>query len=265
MKYLETNAIRTFASRLTEEKFISDKYTSILSLLEIISGIQNNESFKLRKSILKKLIRSQIKIDLNFPELKIYKAFGIDHNFQEVTEKVGSIIQIIDLVKDFESLLSTIKLNSLSDAWEFAKQYDENANIGFKKVISNRFPDSGIKELIHQFNERWTIENLSFLKTKIVDFYAGIVLKNLPNSAGKSIPEICSAYDNSIDIYLIATALYIDEKISFKNAPGKNDYLDLNHLTYLYKMQNQIVTDDKLLHKILNKTYPKNILKTNEI
>jgi len=265
MKYLETNAIRKFASRLTEESFILDKYTSILSLLEIISGIKNNESFKLRKSILKKLTKSKIKIDLTFPELKIYNAFGVDFNNPEIANKIGKIIQLIKIVKDYESLIKTINLKSLNDGWEFAQQYDENANIEFKKSIFQRFPESGIKELIGQFNERWTFENLNFLKGKVIDYYASIVLKNMPNPNEKSIIDIISAYDKSIDIYLIATAFYIDEKLSFKNEPGKNDYLDLNHLIYLYKLQNQIVTDDKLLHKIMNRTYPNNILKTSEI
>ncbi|WP_430974201.1 hypothetical protein [Sunxiuqinia rutila] len=265
MRYLETNSLRRFASQLTEESFISDKYTSILSLLEIISGISDDESFKLRKSIIKKIIRSQIKTDLTLPELKIYNAFGIDYNNSEILEKIMMIIRIIDTVKDYNNMESTIKLNYLFDVWEFVKQYDKNANIEFRKVIFNRFPDSGIKKLIQQFNERWTQENLNLLKTKIVDFYAGIIFRNLPNQSRKSKSEIYSAYDNSIDIYLIVTAFYIDEKISFKNIPGKNDYLDLNHLIYLYKYQNQIITDDKLLFKLLTKIYPNNILKTNRI
>ena len=265
MKYLETNTIRKFASRLTEESFTIDKYTSILSLLEIISGIKNDESFILRKSILKKLIKSKIKIDLTFPELKICNAFGVEFNNKEIADKIAKIIQLIYFVKDYASLIKTINSNFLIDGWAFARQYDENANIGFKKSIAQRFPESGIKELIAQFEEKWTFENLNFLKRKVIDYYASIVLNNMPNPKKKTILDIISAYDNSIDIYLIATACYVDEKISFKNTAGKNDYLDLNHLIYLYKLENQIITDDKMLHKIMNRTYPYNILKANEI
>jgi len=99
----------------------------------------------------------------------------------------------------------------------------------------------------------------------VIEYYATILLKNSPIKCEKSIQEIISSYDNSIDIYLIATALYMDKKISYKIMSGKNDYLDLNHLTYLHGRLNQIVTDDKLLHNIMSKTYPENILKTDEI
>ena len=81
----------------------------------------------------------------------------------------------------------------------------------------------------------------------------------------KTISQIISSYDNSIDIYLIAITLYVDEKISYKNTTGKNDYLDLNHLTYLHGPLNKIVTDDSLLHKIMNKIFPDNILYTNGV
>lgn len=78
MKYLETNAIRKHASRIGDSNFIVDKYTSILSLIELASGIKDNVSFKLRQSIIKKVIYSRIRIELTLPELLIFNAFGFD-------------------------------------------------------------------------------------------------------------------------------------------------------------------------------------------
>ncbi len=265
MKYLETNAIRIYATRLKEGDFINDKYTSILSLLELISGIKDEESFKLRKSILKKIIISKIKIDLILPELRIYYAFGFNVNNSEISDKIGNIIRLIDLTKDFESLIKTINLNLLDDGWNFIKQYDENANIGFKNSIFQHLPKSDIKNLIQQFKSRWTLDNLNHLKVKVIEYYANILVNKLSVQDKRSIQEIILSYDNSIDIYLLATALYVDNKISFKNTPGKNDYIDLNHLTYLNGRLSQIVTNDKMLHRIMSKIYPENILKTNEI
>jgi hypothetical protein len=265
MKYLETNAIRKYASRIGENNFILDKYTSILSLLELVSGINDNESFKLRQSIIKKIDNSKIRINPTLPELVIYNSFGIGINNSEIADKIGKIIKLVVLTKDYDNLLKTIRLNSLDDGWLFVKQYDENANAGFKKTLLQRFSDSEVKQLVVQFKERWTSDNLNNLKNRVIEYYATILLKNSPVKCERSVPEIISSYDNSIDIYLIATAFYMDEKISYKNMPGKNDYLYLNHLTYLYGRLNKIVTDDKLLHNIMSKTYPENILKTDEI
>lgn len=265
MKYLETNSIRIYAALLAEDSFINDKYTSILSLLELISGIKDKESFKLRKSILKKIIISKIKIDLILPELRIYNAFGFNLNNSKISEEIANIIRLIDLTKDFESLIKTINLNSLDNTWGFIKQYDENANVGFKNSISQHLPKSDIKNLIKQFKNRWTLNNLHHLKVEVVEYYASILTNKVSIQDKRSIPEIILSYDNSIDIYLLTTAFYVDNKISFKNTPGKNDYLDLNHLTYLNGRQNKIVTNDKMLHRIMSKIHPENILKVNEL
>lgn len=264
MKYLETNAIRIYATRLTEDNFIKDKYTSILSLLELISGIKDEESFELRKSILHKIIISKIKIDLILPELRIYNAFGFNLNNSAISDKIGNIIRLIDLTKDFESFIKKIKLYLLDEGWNFIKQYDENTNIGFKNSIFQHLPKSDIKNLIQQFKSRWTLDNLNHLKIKVIEYYANILTNKLSVQDKRSIQEIILSYDNSIYIYLLATALYVDNKISFKDSLGKNDYLDLNHLTYLNGRLNQIVTNDKMLHRIMSKIYPENILKTNE-
>lgn len=262
MKYLETNAIRIYANLLTETDFINDKYTSILSLLELISGIKDNKSFELRKSILKKIIKSKIKTDLILPELRISNAFGFNFKNSEIADKIGKIISLINITKDFESLEKTINLNSLDDGWYFVKQYDQNANVGFKKSIKfQHLLQNDIKDLIQKFNARWTVENLNNLKGGIIEYYSKI----LADQYKKPLPEIISSYDNSIDIYLLATSFYVDKKISFKNTPGKNDYLDLNHLTYLNGKTNQIITNDNMLHDIMKDIYPKNILRTNEI
>ena len=99
MKYLETNAIRKHASRLKDDNFIIDKYTSILSLLELISGIKDDDSFHLRQSIIKKVINSKIRIDTTLPELVIYNAFGFNLNNSEIEEKIAKISKIIEFTK----------------------------------------------------------------------------------------------------------------------------------------------------------------------
>jgi hypothetical protein len=265
MKYLETNALRIFANQLEEDDFINDKYTSVLSLIELLSGINENKSFELRKSIIKKITKSKIKIDLILPEIRIYNAFGFKLNNSGMADKLGRIIKLIEVTKDYESLIKTININLLNDGWVFIKQYDKNANIGFKNSIIQRFQKSDIKNLIRQHKARWALENLNLLNGKVIEYFANILLKEKSIATKKSIPEIISSYNRSIDIYLLATAFYVDRKISFINTPGKNDYMDLSHLIYLNGKQNQIVTNDNMLHKIMKDIYPENILKTNEI
>ncbi|MCH6232577.1 hypothetical protein [Cognataquiflexum rubidum] len=265
MKYLETNAIRKLAPFLGNIGFVNDKYTSVLALLEILSGIKDNNSFYLRQSIFKKVLRSQIKFDPNLPEIKIYNAFGFNLENLELSSKIGQILKLVELTKDYESLLKTINLNGLNDIFLFGKEYDENASYGLKKKLLMQFSNSEVKQAILQFESRWTQDNLLNLKNIVIRFIATILLENPIVKSQKSLSELISSYDNSIDIYLITITYYLDQKVSSKSFPAKNDYIDLNHLTYLSGFSNQIVTDDKLLHKIMLKTYPNNILKTSEL
>lgn len=245
--------------------FVHDKYTSVLALLEIFSGIKDDNSFFLRQSIFKKILRSQIKFDHNLPETKIYNAFGFNLENLELSGRIGQILMLIELTKDYDSFLKTIHLNGLKDIFLFGKEYDENASFGLKKNLLVQFSNSEVKQSILQFESRWTQDNLSNLKNSVIKFIATILQENPIFKSQKTLSELISSYDNSIDIYLIATAYYLDQKVSSNSFPGKNDYLDLNHLTYLSGFSNQIVTDDKLLHKIMLRTYPKNILKTSEL
>jgi hypothetical protein len=250
---------------MSDKEFVKDKYTSILSLLELISGIKDDESFFLRQSIIKKVINSKIKIDTKFPEINIFNAFGFNLDNPEVSEKISDIYKLLIITKDFDSLIKTIRLNRLDDGWSFIKQYDENAFNEFKKSVYKHFHESEVKSLISQFNERWSSGNVSRLKHSIVEYFAGIILNNPPVPCDKTLSDVVSAYDNSIDIYLMTTSFYIDQKISYKDSVGGNDYLDLHHLTYLHGRLNQIVTDDKLLNRLMTRIFPANILRTDEV
>lgn len=265
-KYLETNAIRKLVSRLEDTNFIVDKYSSILSILEILSGIIDDESFILRQSIIKKVTKTRIKIDTDLPETKILKAFRFNFENTEVTEKFFIFLKMVGFASNYEHFIKTIQINKLENWWIAIKQYDDNAIFGFRKSIIENFSNyKKNNELIEQFKMRWDKKDLVTVKSLTIDFFSSMLFKNFIQKEKRTIKEIASSYDNSIDIYLICMAFYIDEKISYKNFPGSNDYLDINHLTYLYKNVPIIITDDKLLHKIMNKLFPFNILRISDI
>ena len=199
------------------------------------------------------------------PELKIQNAFGLNANNYEIADGIEKIITLIGITKNFESLIKTINLNLLQEIWYFVKKYDANAETIFKESVLRYFPNSDLKLLIREYKARWTIDNFNNLKNKTIEFYAKVLQRRLSVTVKKSITEIIYSYNNSIDIYLMSIAFYLDDKNSLRNFPGKNDYLDLNHLTYLNNQTDQIVTNDKMLLRILNKINPNIILNSNKI
>lgn len=269
MKYLETNSLRQVSAQLADNNFIQDKYTSILSLIEIISGISNEESFLLRQSILKKILQSNLKINFDLPNTILYQAFGFSNGLYPTLkiEDFVQILRIITTIKNFKSLDEVISINSLNETWIVIKQYDEIVNrIGWKNSIQKRFDENkDIKKAIEDHRNRWHSNNIEYLKKLTINYFARILLECYPDETNYHLEYIISSYDNSIDIYLLSTAYYVDKLVSTKNLPGKNDYFDLQHLIYLYGNMNEIVSDDKLLHKIVKINFPNNIIHTKDL
>lgn len=265
MKYFETNALREFAGLLNKTDFVKDKFTSILSILEILTGIKDEKSFQLRKAILKKILFSEIKIVKYFPEIILLKSFGFDINNDNVCKTLFRISFLIIDCKSFEDFLEKVVKNGFKNDWGFLIKYDENAAIEFKRKVEQNFGNSDLKQLINRFKSRWVFENFFQLKNEIVRFFAQTAINIFPSESSKSIFEVISLYDHSIDIYLFTMTFYLDEKNSFKKNVGKNDYLDINHLLYLRNNNYKIVTEDKLVISLMSKLNFDNFLQNSMI
>ena len=48
MYYLETNSLRTLLPKLTNPEFTKNSFTSIISLIELVAGINSQKEFDLR-------------------------------------------------------------------------------------------------------------------------------------------------------------------------------------------------------------------------
>ena len=69
--YLDTSTVRQYSNKL--EKFKKKNiFTSILEIFELLSGVNNEKEFFLRKSVIKNLCKSNIQIDWSFYIEKMY-------------------------------------------------------------------------------------------------------------------------------------------------------------------------------------------------
>lgn len=265
MKYLETNAIRECASQLENREFIEDKFTSVLTILELLSGIKDDKSFKLRKSILEKVSKSRIRIIKHFPEIVILRAFGLNIENPEVTENIFRIVSLIIVSFELNDFLIRINENQLDVYWEVINKYDENADLGFKEAVHKKFINFDFQESLENFYSRWNSENFNEIWVNILEFFAEILLKIYPFKTNENVSQAIHQYDNTVDIYLVAITFFLYKKVLLKNFVGKNDYIDINHLVYLRGYCDQIVTNDKLIIELLNKVSPSSFLRVDEI
>lgn len=272
MYYFETNALRILANQLNMTDILENSYSSILSICEIFSGIQDEKTFNQRKGIFKKVLLSKIKIDLDLPETKFYKSYGIELSSQVSTNimAIGDILINSNSYLDFSQKINSYKMG---EYWDFLKVYDRNGDIKFKESFKNRQAkfDYSDKHMISDFNTRWnninTAPNLrNEILKDLIKYFANTLLasNSVIKMGNRTLADLVNMYDNSININLLCVAYYSGTKLVFKDAPSKNDFFDLNHLMYLNNKFDSIVSNDTMLTKLMKKICPANIISTED-
>ncbi len=271
MYYLETNSLRTLLPRLSQPKFKDNSFTSITSLIELVSGINSQKEFDLRKKIISKVKDSGIAIDFELPEDRFLKSFGIrviaDH--QQFTINTINTLLTID---DFNAIVQTMEKAGLLEYWNHFKKLDrlgettlKNNFKGKAKEFRIEYGDGRTKHFERWKNDYKVKDIEKFLKP-VIKLFAKNVSKEVElNPHGLSAENLISNYDGTCNKYMIASNYYADLKVIFGNEPGTNDYFDLNHISYIEDEQNIMITDDKMLHKICSELFPSQILRTRDI
>lgn len=266
MYYLETNSIRIFNKKLVTPFYLNNCYTSLLVICELLAGIKDQLTFKERKGIIRMIYSSRILSDQDLPETKLYKAFGVPVN-NNTNEGIMLLGALCIASESYTEFLDQIPKHFLLEPWQFLKIYD-NIDGRFKESYKRRQEvfDYSDPNMVTVFTKRWDDLHKkpelkeSILNDIIVYFAQSILSDNVIKVEGKDLKDLLKSYNHSLDIYFLCIGYFSGTKLIFKNAPSRNDYLDLVHLMYLRNPLDIIVTNDKMLHKILNKTNPFNIL-----
>lgn len=272
MYYLETNSIRIFSKHLSTPFYQSKCFTSILTVCELLSGIINNETFNKRKGILKRLYFSRIPSDLDMPETKLYKAYGIPVD-NKTNEKIMILGALCIACKSYTEIQAEIQKSYLTEYWEFLKIYDKSSDSKFKESYQKQQDtfDYSDPNIIPDFKNRWNnLPKNRDLRERIlydlIVYFAETLLKpdSLIKAKDKSLKDLISIYDHSLDLYFLCIGYFTGTKLIFKNAPSRNDYFDLCHLMYLRNKSDIIVSNDTMLLKLMKKIHPHNIKTTTD-
>lgn len=270
MYYLETNSIRIFNKNLSTPFYLSNCYTSILSICELLAGIKDEKSFRERKGIIRMIYFSRILSDNDLPETKKYKAFGLSVN-SNVSDGIALLGALCIASESYQEFQDQIPKHLLTEYWDFLKVYD-NVDTKFKESYKMRQEafDYSDSNMAKDFNKRW--DNLdknpelksSILNDLIVYFAKSILEDKVVNTEGKSLYNLVQSYDHSLDIFFLCIGYFTGTKLIFRNAPSRNDYLDMAHLMYLSNPKSIIVSNDRMIRKVLMKINPNNFLSADE-
>jgi hypothetical protein len=241
-----------------------------LAVSELLAGIKDEETFNKRKGIIRMLFFSKIPIDLDYPEAKRFKAFGITFE-SDIPNRIILIGQLCIACKSFTEFQSQISHYHLKEHWDFLKKYD-NPHSEFKKALKLRQENFGYEDpnMIPNFRDRW--DNISKNKefrdrvvNQIIIYFAKLILENnLIKTDGKKMKELLDSYDFSLEFFFICVAYFTGSKLVFKNEPARNDFIDLAHLTYLRNPDDVIITNDRMLIQLLGKFCPHNVISADD-
>ncbi|MEN1985664.1 hypothetical protein [Paenibacillus hubeiensis] len=260
MYYFETNAL-TGLSNVLKELVESNNtiYTSYLSILELISGIDSEEKFLKRKSILQNVRKSNMKIVWKTPRQIIYESYELccDDTFdikiaRTMFDRILSSESYNKLKKYSDNINEECKL-------EYFVQYDEEiskAGIDFSKEdiirFSNAYPKDTRKEIKnHLLNTDYIfaqahVESEILIRSNLEEI---IKIEGLTGDYFQLIKK----YDRNLDDYCFVQSFKSIESIIKGNEYGTNDLMDLLHLLYLTK-SNMIVTNDEKLKLLIDRT-----------
>lgn len=147
MYYFETNAIRSLGRTLGNYSF----RTSHLSLIEIITGINNEREFSIRKKCLFQIKESNYSIDSLLPEYKLFASFGfnVKRESDEFYQKTQNLIDYLMKVDRFEEVTDDAHFKLLL-------QYDQNSNNLWSDAILERIKqrkrNTNSKEVVLDFD-----------------------------------------------------------------------------------------------------------------
>jgi hypothetical protein len=267
--YLDTNAL--YSIRKIKQQKISSCFTSIMSVLELVSGI-NNDNYKKRKAILGMILSFRLTIDYAFPEEIIANSFDVFEEYEFIESRVEALMALVFVIteaneyehyrnsKPFDSELGHQFFKSLDD--DLSKNFSKASLAGIKQVKEfQRSPSpenvitidgttfdlntrDGLEKALPLFSLSATIEAMCHM-------IQGISRVKLP------IKDIFSSYNQLTNIYIQVFSKYCEDQILNGRSPSKNDALDLMHLLYLKNdFKRYIVSDDK----IFSKYFPNNTL-----
>lgn len=260
--YLDTNAL--YSIRRIQKDKISSCYTSIMAIMELVSGI-DERNFGKRKAILSMVKSFKLTIDYAFPEEIIANSFDIFDEYEFIEQRDKPLLALVDAVIAADNF-NAYHLGSVYNA-EFGHEYFKHLD----QNLSKNFTDASVRGIkqIKQFQREPSLENIIWINDVKFDLNTEEGLKMAFPLFSKSatleamchllvklcrapvtIEEVFHSYNHLTDIYLEVFSRYSEDQALNAKYPSKNDAQDLMHLLYLKNdYKKYMVSDDKIFEE----------------
>lgn len=249
--YLDTNAVQSLGCKLCEISSKKGVYTSILSIMELVKSIKDEDSFRRKRGALLHLRQSSVLLDMLHPTYVFNRAFKIDYEIHPIYWSFNRIVDVALESDDYRVFMDSLDKNDLIESFEGLKIIFKKSNEYFIKNLSLYNETGNVADNKRSFEERWKGK-----ENRRQRLYESINHYTKKQSKRQSLPfdELLANYDHSLDIIML-TSCYYDEKKNYrKELAANNDGFDLQHLMYL-REGCKLVTDDSTFKTYVNEVF----------
>lgn len=227
----------------------------MFTIVELIGNINDENSFKRQKTILKKLASSKFKIDQALPEEIFLEAFNIPIK-SDVSDQIADLMLRVIFYDSYQNWIAyETSITPHPNIYEYVQMTDKQKRFG--QVLEKKWSDNTTAS-IAEFNEFWNENNSrDEILTRIVNYYIDKRKKAFPKYADIIRYKWC------IDLFMLVHTYYVGKKVSYHDPSGRNDFQDLMHLLYV-RQGMTLVTDDRHLRENVNKVCPDRAITTED-
>ncbi|WP_345949154.1 hypothetical protein ABDD95_20120 [Mucilaginibacter sp. PAMB04274] len=267
--YLDTNVVYNI-KRIPDEKLTSS-LISILTLIELVSGIQDPKSYQRRKSIVSQIFVRKMIIDWGMPEEIIFDSFDIFEDYEFKDDRRQWLMNLLIALKDSENYVEYCASAAYVNVYGHAyfKAIDDEMNMMF--VLRSMMGNAFIKDSLNANPESnsMTVDGVKYKLNTLKELKAffdrfpernhAVTINALAAMMAKKVPEkvfpvedIFETYNGLINPYVSAMSQYSIIKVCNHDLPAKNDFSDLTHLLYFKDFGGRkLVSDDRIFKMLL--------------
>ena len=244
--YLETCAIRELSPHL--QKLKGNSFTSYWTVQELISGITNEEEYNRRSNILKKLQRSEIRVDWRTPIEMIAQAFPVLTYHETIADELRILYQLTIQCKDCKEFLK-YQL-TVSKGVQFFIQLDQRMNDVFKENATKE--SERYRATKEQFGGKVDLRPArSAGLDAIKEFLIGVIRGPRKPTSTELV------YNDGINIFLRIVEQYYLPIMAKSDLPRRNDWTDMHHSLYLESdPEIKLVSNDAGIKQKFDPIYP---------
>jgi hypothetical protein len=249
--YLDTNAVQSLGLKLRNIPANKGVYTSVLTIMELLKRIEDEDSYKKKVGPIVQLLNCQVFIDPLQAPFVIRDAFGIDYEIPVEFDAIERIITIACKSQNYKLFYESIQNEGLTELFNGLKTLFKIGNDRFKESLAQYNEKGNLAANRIVFKERWEGDiNRQNRLNEVINYYA----KKQASRYDRSVLDLLSSYDHSIDLFMLINYYYDEKKNYCRELAADNDGFDIQHLLYLRKGC-KLVTDDRGFQKYVNEVF----------